>query len=124
MKTLNEDGLEYIDGRPVELYEVKFVNAYPMEQLDAAGISDGDEVIFLITARVETPKFTSNKKSGQIRRQNTARITDINYLDPDKAKAMYDAIESQPMTTASPVTVSKILDPKHLGFDPEEGVIT
>mgnify|MGYP003495303816 CR=1 FL=1 len=122
MKTLNEDGLEYIDGRPVELYEIKFVNAYPMEQIDAAGISDGDEITFLVTARVETPKFISQKKSGQIRRQNAARITDINFLDPDKARAMYDSIEAQP-SLVSPVTITKIVEEKHLGLDPAEGAI-
>lgn len=118
MKSLGEDGLERIDGRPVELYDGKFVNAFLMEQLEAVGISDGDLLVFTVIARAETPKFVSNKKSGQIKRVNQFRIEEVQTMTPEKAAMLKGlAVEE------NPVTVSKIVQEVNLGFNPEDGEI-
>lgn len=111
-KHLGEDGIEYVDGRPVELYEAKIINAVPMNPEDAVGLSDGDEIVLQVVVRVETPKFVSNKKSGQLKRQNQFRIHEIIVMDTDEAKIEKPA--------ATYVQLTKIED---LGFDPKDGEV-
>ena len=126
MKALNEDGLEHIDGRPVEDYEAKIVNAFAMETEDAVGISDGDLITFMVTVRAETPKFISNKKSGRIKRQNQFRVQDVVTMDPDKAKVLYDNLEMKVYgINDGLVEVSYIVkdEEKELGFNPADGAM-
>jgi len=118
MKQLNEEGLELIDGRPIEIYEGKIVNAFEMEQEDAVGLSDGDLITIVATVRVETPKFISIKKSGQMKRQNQMRLIEQFVLDSDKAKVLLDNLDS--VILQNPVTVTQIGTPANLGFNPAD----
>lgn len=118
-KTLSESGVETVDGRPVEIYETKFINVTQMDSEDGIGIADGDTVCMLITVMAETPKFVSVKKSGQLKRQNQFRVIDVEVLDPDVAKKMYKELynEVQPKKDNETQPVSSVTK---LGFDPGE----
>jgi len=122
MKNLTEDGIETVDGRPVEVYEAKIINAFEMECDDAIGISDGDLMTFIVTVRAETPKFISVKKSGILKRQNQFRVQEVKVMDSDVAKLVYDTAEiAVSGVNADLVKVSQINTNAQLGFNPEDG---
>lgn len=84
------DGCEYFDGQPVAIYEGRFAGAFPMVEETAAPIANDDQVTFLVTARVEAPKFSYVKKTGDLKRANSMRVEAAFYLDPHEAKYFLD----------------------------------
>ena len=121
MKVL-KDGKEFFDGEIVDVYEGKFAGNFVMEDVQGAPLSHDDLVTFMVTARVESPKFTRVKKSGVLKRSNAMKIEAVVPLTSDKARFMYDSlgvdvfgvnegiIESDPMTItpeedAAPVVI-------------------
>jgi hypothetical protein len=118
-KQLSEDGVEYVHGRAIEIYEGKIAGAFPMEVEDAISLADGDPITLLVTVRTGVPKFFDIKKSGQLKCQNQFHVEEIQVLDPDKAKKMYDSLDTYVPGVSNPVTVTT-LEPKDIfGFDPE-----
>lgn len=72
-KTLSEDGIEYVDGEAVMLYDARFSNTFMMENEDAAPVASGDLVTFMITARAADPTF-KHLKTGELKRLNPFKI--------------------------------------------------
>jgi hypothetical protein len=92
-KKLDANGVEHTpDGEPVTLYDAKMVGTFVMENWDAAPISSGDQVTFIIHARCEDPIYKHIKKTGELKRTNPFRIEDFTCVDSDVAGVLYDAI--------------------------------
>ena len=89
MKRL-EDGVEFFDGKPVEIYEGRFSGGFQISEFDGPDISYGDQVTFLVTARVQTPKFSTERRTGQLKRLNTMKVEDVQPLSRDRAKYLLD----------------------------------
>lgn len=117
-KQLGEDGVEYVHGRAVEIYEGKIVGAFPMESEDAVSLADGDAITIIMTVRTSVPKFFDIKKSGQLKCQNQFKVEDVMIMDPDKAKEMYDSLGKFVIDISNPTTTTKV-SKDELGFDPE-----
>lgn len=88
-----KDGAEYFDGEQVDLYEARFVGNFFIDSANGAAMSNDDLVTFMVTARVETPKFSHVKKTGDLKRSNAMRITKVLPLDAEKAAWMYDQLK-------------------------------
>ena len=91
MKELR-DGHEFFDGELVEIYEGRFSGPFLMDEVDGASMSNGDLVTFVITARVDTPKFTYVKKTGDLKRSNVMKVQAVTPVDSDKARFLYDSL--------------------------------
>lgn len=91
MKEL-KDGREYFDGDPVDLYEGRFTGPFMIDEANGASLSNGDLVTFLVTARVETPKFSYAKKTGNLKRSNAMKVQYVKPISADKARFMYDSL--------------------------------
>lgn len=92
MKIL-KDGREYFDGEVVGIHEARFSGNFILPEAEGAPMSNDDLVTFIVTARVETPKFTHSKKKGEqgvLKRSNTLRVETVVSVDPEKARFMYD----------------------------------
>jgi hypothetical protein len=92
MSKERRDGREFFDGEPVDIYEGRFVGPFIMDEVNGATISNGDLVTFIVTARVDTPKFAYVKKSGDLKRANSMKVTSVTPIDGDKAKFLYDSL--------------------------------
>lgn len=90
MKELNEEGRETVDGRIVDLYEMRLTGGVILEPEDAASISSGDLITCIVTARVGPPKMADVKKTGEYKRINTSKLESLVVLDNDVAKKIYD----------------------------------
>lgn len=117
-KNVSEDGVEYVHGRAVEIYEGKIVGAFPMEAEDAVMLADGDAITVIMTVRTSVPKFFDIKKSGQLKCQNQFKVEEVRIMDPDKAKQMYDSLGQFVPDVSNPTSVTKV-KPNDLGFDAE-----
>jgi len=84
------DGREFFDGEPVDLYEGRFSGPFIIEPEPGAAISNNDLVTFIVTARVDAPKFSYVRKSGDLKRSNTMKVLSVVHMDADKAKYLYD----------------------------------
>lgn len=91
MKEL-KDGREYFDGDPVDLYEGRFTGPFVIDEANGASLSNGDLVTFIVTARVETPKFSYAKKTGNLKRSNAMKVQYVKPISADKARFMYDSL--------------------------------
>lgn len=91
MKEL-KNGAEFFDGEPVALYEGKFSGAFLISESNGAPMSNGDLVTFIVTARVDTPKFSYVRKTGELKRSNAMRVQDVIPVDADKATFLYDSL--------------------------------
>ena len=90
MKTL-KDGVEYFDGEPVSLYEGRLSGSFSIDE-DGASLSHGDLVTFVVTARVESPKFSHLKSTGELKRVNSMKVQEVVQLTPDKARYLLDLL--------------------------------
>lgn len=118
-KNLSEDGVEYVHGRAVEIYEGKIVGAFPMDSEDAVALADGDAITIIMTVRTSVPKFFDIKKSGQLKCQNQFKVEEVRVMDPDQAKQMYDQLGQFVVDVSNPLSVTKIKASDELGFDAE-----
>jgi hypothetical protein len=84
------DGREFFDGEPVDLYEGRFTGPFIIEPDAGAVISNNDLVTFIVTARVDAPKFSYVRKSGDLKRSNAMKVLSVVPMDADKAKYLYD----------------------------------
>jgi hypothetical protein len=84
------DGREFFDGQPVELYEGRFTGQFYMSEVTGAALANDDLVTFIVTARVEAPKFSYVKKTGDLKRSNTMRVQSVIPIDYNEAKFMLD----------------------------------
>lgn len=84
------DGREFFDGEPVDLYEGRFTGPFIIEPESGAVISNNDLVTFIVTARVDAPKFSYVRKSGDLKRSNAMKVISVTHMDADKAKYLYD----------------------------------
>lgn len=92
VKKLTADGVEITsDGEAVDAYDGKFTGVFMMENWDAAPISNGDPVMFLVSARTENPIFKHVKKTGELKRTNPFRVEEAILVDKDIARTMLDA---------------------------------
>ena len=128
MKELNENGFEMVDGKKIQLYEIKFTGSMLLSPEDAASISTGDLVTFMVTARNGPPKFDQHKKKddykGCYKRINTFKLEGLVPLDNDEAKQIYDNLgEHIEGVNEGLVYVSFLEDEDdELGFDPQEAI--
>ena len=83
------DGKEFFDGDPIEVYEGRFSGAFEIEAESGAVMSNGDLITFIVTARVDTPKFSHVKKLG-LKRSNTMKVVSAVPMDADSARYLYD----------------------------------
>ena len=86
------DGREFFDGEPVAIYEGRFSGPFIIDEDRGATMSNGDLVTFIVTARVDMPKFGHIKKTGDLKRSNTMKVEAVVSMDGDKAKFLYDSI--------------------------------
>jgi hypothetical protein len=91
MKEL-KDGREWFDGDPVDFYEGRFTGPFAIDEANGASLSNGDLVTFLVTARVESPKFTYVKKTGNLKRSNAMKVQAVKPIAADKARFLYDSL--------------------------------
>lgn len=91
MKEL-KDGREFFDGDPVDLYEGRFTGPFIIDEANGASLSNGDLVTFIVTARVETPKFSYARKTGNLKRSNAMKVQHVKPISADKARYMYDSL--------------------------------
>ena len=92
------DGVETVDGRVVELYDGKVVNAFRIEPDVGIEWCDGDMVAIMMVGRVETPKFSNIKKSGQVKKVIQFRAEEVVPMSADKGYYLIDKAASQGMT--------------------------
>jgi hypothetical protein len=85
------DGVEFLDGEPVEIYEGRFTGSFDIGD-DGISISTDDLVCYLVTARVSAPKFSFIRKSGKLKRTNSHTIESAIKLTPEKAMYLLDSI--------------------------------
>lgn len=85
------NGIEYFDGEPVSVYEGRFTGTFDLDT-DAAALSYGDQVTFIVTARVDTPKFSRVRKTGDTKRTNSMRIEDVTQVSKDRAMYLLDSV--------------------------------
>ncbi len=130
MKELSEDGFETVDGKKIQLYEIKFNGSILLTPDEAASISTGDLVSFMVTARNGPPKFDQHKKKddykGCYKRINTFKLEGLVALDPDRAKQVYDTLgEHVEGVNEGLVETSFVLpeEEQELGFDPQEAML-
>lgn len=90
MKEL-KDGVEFFDGEPVGYYEGRFSGVFELEQ-DAAALSCGDQVTFIVTARLDSPKFGRVRKSGELKRTNSLKVESVTQVSKDRAMYMLDSV--------------------------------
>jgi hypothetical protein len=86
------DGREFFDGEPVEVYEGRFSGQFLIDEDHGATMSHGDLVTFIVTARVDMPKFVHVKKDNALKRANSMKVQSVVPMDSDKAKFLYDSI--------------------------------
>lgn len=84
------NGREWFDGEPVEIYELRFLGPVYMNEKDAAPLCNGDQVTLMVTVTLGDPKFTHVRKSGELKRSNGAKVTNLIAFDPEEAKFIYD----------------------------------
>jgi hypothetical protein len=85
-----KDGKEFFDGEAVDIYEGRFSGGFLLEEAQGAPMSNGDLVTFIVTARVDTPKFTYVRKTGDLKRSNAMKVVAVLAVDSDQAKFLYD----------------------------------
>lgn len=83
-------GTEYFDGEPVEVYEGRFSGTFQMIEETAAALANDDQVTFIVTARVSSPKFSYVAKTGALRRSNTMKIEESYIMDAAEARYLLD----------------------------------
>jgi len=119
------DGKEYFDGEPVAIYEGRFTGPFLIEEDDGSTISNGDLITFIVTARVDAPKFSYIKKTGDLKRSNTMKIVSVTPMDSDKAAYVYDqagvsvsgindGIIEIPSNDVQPVSIDDIVEQDNL----------
>lgn len=86
------EGREFFDGEPVEIYEAKFGGSFQMLEETAAPLATDDLVTFIVTARVNSPKFSYVAKSGDLKRSNTMKVEEAYVIDKHEAKWLLDNI--------------------------------
>lgn len=84
------DGQEFFDGQVVELYQGRFSGPFYMSDQAGLEASTDDLVTFVVTARVESPKFSYVKKTGELMRSNTMKVQDAFMVDANEAKYILD----------------------------------
>ena len=110
-KKLDADGVEHTpDGEAVTLYDGKFMGVFLMENWDAAPISSGDQVTFIVHARCEDPIYKHVKKTGELKRTNPFRVEEFRCVDADVAAVLYDALER----ASEEVTLNQVGQPAGL----------
>lgn len=84
------DGQEFVDGKPVEVYDGKFTGTFEMDEFDGASMCSDELVTFIVTARVDMPVYGRVRKTGQAKRTNKLKLESAILVDAEKAKYMYD----------------------------------
>ena len=130
MNELDEDGLERVDGKPVKVYETRFTGAIDLDPEDAADISSGVLVAFVVTARAAPPKFSEMplKKGGGIKRVNSFKLQGLIPLDVDRATQVLDQLDVQMVGVNDPDSIVETTyvvpeQEQELGFDPNEAML-
>jgi hypothetical protein len=93
MKELNEEGHELVDGKAVKLYEIRFTGSIILTPEEASSIASGDSVSCFVNGRVQPPKFSLVKKTGEMKRQNVIKLESLVPLDPDRATQVLDNLD-------------------------------
>ena len=129
MKELDESGVEYVDGRPVDLYEMKFSGSIFLDAAEAAQISAGDLVSFIVVARATTPSFKEVKKAKtptKLKRVNACKLEELHPITPDRAKFLYDAFQIKVEGVNDGIVNTGYVPSSSeqvLGFDPQEAML-
>jgi hypothetical protein len=134
MSKILKDGREMFDGEAVDIYEGRFTGGFMMDEVNGAALANDDLVTFMVTARVETPKFAHIKKTGDLKRSNTMRVEAVTPLDAEKARWMYDNLSvlvngvneglienaGSPVVVAQPTDGVSVQDDFFTGDDDEQ----
>jgi hypothetical protein len=91
MKELHS-GKELIDGEIVEEYAGRFTGVFDVDPGFAAALAIGDQVSFLVTARVTDFHAGTDRQTGSRKRTNKIRIESAIALEPNKARHLYDTV--------------------------------
>ena len=119
-KELSKDGVEYQDGTPVKIYEGSFKGKWIEDNDTAAARSSGDIGVAIVYYRIDVPKFSHVAKSGELKRVNTFIVEDIEHIDIDKAKVIYDNLDKKVNGINDGLIEISYLEPekdKDFGFD-------
>lgn len=93
MKEL-KDGREWFDGEAVDIYEGRFTGPFILDEANGASMSNGDLVTFIVTARVDAPRFTYMRKTGDLKRSNAMKVAAVVPISADKARFLYDSLST------------------------------
>ncbi len=85
-------GVEVFDGKEVVSYAGRFSGAFDVDVEKGAQMANDDLYGFFVTARVADAKFSVGKTTGLLSRANTFTVEDVEVLDLDKAKWLYDQL--------------------------------
>ncbi len=124
------DGVEYFDGQPVSIYEGRFTGSFEMVEEVAAPMTHDDQVVFIVTCRLEAPKFSYLKKTGDLKRSNTLRVEHSAIIDPHEARYLLDnmgeAVEgvNDGLIESDPHVASHPSGSYETNVDPETGEVT
>ena len=81
---------EIFDGQVVEFHQGRFTGAFEIPEETGVEIANGEQYTFMVTVRSTAPKFTTVKKTGALKRENTFKVESAILIDADEAKYMYD----------------------------------
>lgn len=87
------DGSEFFDGQKVAVHQGRFTGKFDLDEPEGVSISTGDQCTFMVTVRAASPKFTTDPKTGALRRENTFRMESASLIDPDQARFLYDSMD-------------------------------
>jgi hypothetical protein len=110
------DGREFFDGDPIELYEGRFSGSFEIDSDSGASMSHGDLVTFIVTARVDSPKFSHVRNQG-LKRSNTMKVVSAVAMDADKARFLYDNAGMNVSGVNDGIIESKSIDVPDVSID-------
>ena len=93
MKELTSEGKEFVDGKPIEIYDGKFRGSFGMTDEEAGPISSGDEVSFIVTGRAGIPSFSSPTKVKGLKRTNVFSVETVMVVDNSVLEKVLDNLD-------------------------------
>lgn len=90
-----KDGQEYWEDRVVEEHIGHFTTKFPIDDDVSLGISDGDLISFVVTARADGASYKSIKNSTAKSKDRAFVLQAVSPLDSDKAAYLYDQMDQK-----------------------------
>jgi MoaA/NifB/PqqE/SkfB family radical SAM enzyme len=82
---------ESFDGIPVTVYDGKFAGSFDLAEEVGEKLKFDDVVSFVATAAVSKVNMGTVAKTGDMKRSNTFEVLNVLPIDPEVAKAFFEA---------------------------------